>query len=116
MSFALLYTTGLAALAALLVPLLLHLIRRAEYQNTPFAAMRWIHAQLRQQKRLRLRDIPLLLLRLLLLVLVALLLAQPVLRGDAAAAKHWVLVAPGVDVRVARDRMQSIDGDWANAD
>ncbi|MEO6075938.1 MAG: hypothetical protein ABIP56_03955, partial [Dokdonella sp.] len=42
--------------------------------------------------------------------------AQPVLRGDAAAAKHWVLVAPGVDVRVARDRMQSIDGDWANAD
>lgn len=116
MSFALLYTAGLAALAALLVPLLLHLIRRAEYQTTPFAAMRWIRAQLRQQKRLRLRDVPLLLLRLLLLALIAVLLAQPVLRGNATAAKHWVLVAPGVDVGAARDQMQSIDSDSSNGD
>lgn len=116
MSFALLYTTGLGALAALLVPLLLHLIRRAEYRTTPFAAIRWIRAQQRQQKRLRWRDIPLLLLRLLLLALVALLLAQPVLRGDAMAAKHWVLVAPGVDTSVARDRIQSLDSESANAD
>lgn len=116
MSFALLYPLGLAALAALLLPLLLHLIRRAEYRTTPFAAMRWIRAQLRQQKRLRLRDIPLLLLRLLLLALAALLLAQPVLRGDATAAKHWVLVAPGVDVGAARDQLQSIDSNSTNAD
>lgn len=116
MSFALLYTTGLAALAALLVPLLLHLIRRAEYRTTPFAAIRWIRAQLRQRKRLRFRDIPLLLLRLVLLALIALLLAQPVLRGDATAAKHWVLVAPGADISVARDRIQSVDSDSANGD
>ncbi|MFZ2237234.1 MAG: BatA domain-containing protein [Dokdonella sp.] len=116
MSFALLYPLGLAALAALLLPLLLHVIRRAEYRTTPFAAMRWIRAQLRQHKRLRLRDIPLLLLRLLLLALAALLLAQPVLRGDATAAKHWVLVAPGVDVGAARDQLQSIDSNSRNAD
>lgn len=116
MSFALLYMTGLAALAALLVPLLLHLIRRAEYRTTPFAAMRWIRAQQRQRKRLRLRDIPLLLLRLLLLALVAILFAQPVLRGDATAAKEWVLVAPGADVGAARDRVKSNGSDFANAD
>lgn len=116
MSIALLYMTGLAALAALAVPMLLHLIRRAEYQTTPFAAMRWIRAQQRQQKRLRLRDLPLLLLRLLVLALLAVLLAQPVLRGDATAANHWVLVAPGVDVGKARDRLQSGDHDAATAD
>lgn len=116
MSFALLYMTGLAALAALVVPVVLHLIRRAEYQTTPFAAIRWVSAQLRQQQRLRLRDIPLLVLRLLLLALVALLLAQPILRGNVTAAKHWILVAPGVDMGMARDRMQSLDTDSTNAD
>ncbi len=116
MSLALLYPFGLAALAAMLAPLLLHLIRRAEYRTTPFAAMRWIRAQLRPQKRLRLRDIPLLLLRLLLLALVAVLLAQPVLRGDATAARHWVLVAPGVDISAARDRMAFIDSNATNGD
>ena len=116
MSAALLFPMGLAALAALLVPLALHLIRRAEYRTTPFAALRWIAAQLRQQRRLRLRDIPLLLLRLLLLALIAVLLAQPVLRGDTAAAAHWVLVAPGVDIGAARSRLASSDRDAASAD
>lgn len=116
MSFALLYPLGLAALAALLVPLVLHLIRRAEFRTTPFAAMRWIRAQVRQQHRLHLREIPLLLLRLLLLALIAMLLAQPALRGDATAAKHWVLVAPGVDVSAARSQLETASSDSANAD
>ena len=116
MSPALLFPIGLMALAALLVPLALHLIRRAEYQTTPFAAMRWIHVQLRQQRRLRLRDIPLLLLRLLLLTLIAVLLAQPVLRGDATAANYWVMVAPGVNIGAARTQVESTNSDAANAD
>ena len=116
MSPALLFPMALVALAALLVPLALHLIRRAEYQTTPFAAMRWIHVQLRQQRRLRLRDIPLLLLRLLLLTLIAVLLAQPVLRGDATAANYWVMVAPGVNIGAARTQVESTNSDAANAD
>ena len=116
MSPALLFPMGLAALGALLIPLALHLIRRAEYRTTPFAAMRWIRAQLRQQRRLRLRELPLLLLRMLLLALIAVMLAQPVLRGDATAAKHWVLVAPGTDISAARSQVKSTDSDAANVD
>lgn len=112
MNVALLHPAALAALVALLIPILLHLIRRADYTLTPFAAMRWIAAQLRQQRRLRVRDLPLLLLRLLLIALVAILLAQPVLRGDATAAAHWVLVAPGADVAAARRHLAATDADW----
>lgn len=112
MNVALLYPAALAALAALVIPIVLHLIRRAEYTLTPFAAMRWIAAQLRQQRRLRLRDVPLLLLRLLLLALLATLLAQPVLRGEAGAPDHVVLVAPGADVAAARQRVDAPNADW----
>lgn len=97
MSLGLLAPLGLAALAALLLPLLVHLARREEQLPTDFAALRWLAAKFRPRQRLRFEEILLLALRLLLVAALALLLAQPVLfggRGDAP----WLLVLPGANV------------------
>ena len=64
------------ALAALLVPLLLHRDRRRALQPLRFAALRWIGAAQQPQRTLRVREPLLLLLRLLLLALLALWLAR----------------------------------------
>lgn len=89
----LLFPAGLAALAALLLPLLLHLQRQAEARPTDFAALRWLAEKLRPRQRLRLQEWLLLLLRLLLVACIALLFAQPVwqARGEG---RPWVLVSP----------------------
>lgn len=92
---------GLAALAALIVPLILHLRRRNEDVPLDFAAMRWLEALPRPKRRLRFDEWLLLALRLLLVALLALLLAQPAVLGwedDAPRA----LAAPGVDPAAAR--------------
>ena len=97
MSLALLAPLGLAALAALLLPLLVHLARREEQVPTDFAALRWLAAKFRPRQRLRFEEILLLVVRLLLVAALALLLAQPVLfggRGDAP----WLVVLPGADL------------------
>ncbi|MCX7033105.1 MAG: BatA domain-containing protein [Arenimonas sp.] len=97
MSLGLLAPLGLAALAALALPLLVHLARREEQVPTDFAALRWLAAKFRPRQRLRFEEILLLALRLLLVAALALLLAQPVLfggRGDAA----WLVVLPGADM------------------
>lgn len=93
MSLALLFPLGLAALAAWLLPLLIHLHRHEQRQVTVFAALRWLQARPRPQRRLRLEEWPLLALRLLLLAALALLLARPVLQG-ATEPEAWVVVAP----------------------
>lgn len=97
MSLGLLAPLGLAALAALALPLMVHLARREEQVPTDFAALRWLAAKFRPRQRLRFEEIVLLLLRLALVAALAVLLAQPVLfggRGDAA----WLVVLPGADV------------------
>jgi hypothetical protein len=96
MNFALLLPAGLAALAALTLPLLIHLRRRSQQQRVDFAALRWLAAQELPRRRARLEEWPLLTLRLLLLTLLALLLAAPVL-FDGADRHPWVVVVPGVD-------------------
>lgn len=101
MNLSLLAPIGLAALAALLLPLLLHLQRRSEARPTPFAALRWIGARLRPRRRVRLEEIFLLLLRLLLVASVALLFARPVMTG-VGADKPWVLVATTLDAAALR--------------
>ncbi|NUS39124.1 MAG: hypothetical protein HOQ02_08890 [Lysobacter sp.] len=101
MSLALLVPAGLAALAALLVPLLLHLARRSEQRTTDFAALRWLAPNTRPRRKRRFDERLLLLLRLLLLVALALLLAQPVLYG-ADDRTPWMIVAPGVPASTAR--------------
>lgn len=92
---------GLAALAALIVPLIVHLRRRNEDVPLNFAAMRWLEALPRPRHRLRLDELALLALRLLLVAGLALLLAQPAVLGweDKGAR---VLVAPGADPAAAR--------------
>lgn len=92
---------GLAALAALVVPLLVHLRRRTEEVPLDFAALRWLDPRPRPRRRLRFDEWLLLALRLLLVALLALLLARPAVLGwDDEAAR--VLVAPGVDPAAAQ--------------
>lgn len=101
MSLGLLLPVALSALAALLLPLLLHLARRGDVQPTDFAALRWLRARPRPRRRLRFEELPLLLARLLLLALLALWLAQPVLYG-APDRRAYVAVMPGVDAAALR--------------
>lgn len=111
MNFVLLLPLGLAALAAWLVPLLIHLRRRSEQQRTAFAALRWLPARARPRSRLRFEEWPLLLVRLLLLAALALLLASPVLYGGPQS-KRWVVVAPGIDRSAVTTRDDAIEYRW----
>lgn len=112
MIIALLTPLGLAALAALVVPLVIHLVRRLELTTTEFAALRWISERMRPQRRLRFERPWLLLLRLALLAVLALLLARPVWQGDAISARPWAVVAPGVALADARAVAGAIDAEW----
>jgi hypothetical protein len=98
----LLLPAGLAALAALALPLLLHLVRRDDQRPIDFAALRWLTARVRPRRRLRFEDRLLLALRLLLIVLLALLLARPVLPLGGGGAP-WIVAAPGVGGEALRD-------------
>jgi hypothetical protein len=106
MNLALLLPMALAALAALALPLLIHLARRSEQRPTDFAALRWLRQKARPRHRIRFDEWPLLLARLLLLALIALWLAKPVLFGSASDAA-WIVVAPGVDA----SRLRAAIGD-----
>lgn len=92
---------GLAALAALIVPLLIHIRRRTEGVPIDFAALRWLDPRPRPRRKLQFDEVLLLALRLLLVALLALLLASPAVLGweDDGAR---VIVAPGVDPAAAR--------------
>lgn len=96
MSLALLLPLGLVALAALLVPLLVHLARRSEERMVNFAALRWLQSRPQPRRKRRFDEYLLLLLRLLLLAALALLLAEPVLYGQPDR-RPWTVVMPGVD-------------------
>lgn len=92
----LLLPAGLAALAALVLPLVIHIARRSDQRPTDFAALRWLSERPRPRARLRLDELALLGLRLLLLGLVALYLARPALPG-LTSARDPVVVIPGAD-------------------
>lgn len=109
---ALLLPAGLTALAALALPLLLHLVRREEQRPIDFAALRWLSARVRPRRRLRFEDRLLLALRLLLITLLALLLAHPVLPLEGGGAT-WIVAAPGVASEALRDATPSVADDIA---
>lgn len=111
MSLVWLFPAGLAALAALLLPLLIHLARRDEQRLIDFAALRWLSARPRPRRRIRFDDWPLLLVRLLLLALLAVLLARPALEGVEDDAPR-VAVAPGVDIAAARGAADAGQARW----
>ena len=111
MTLSLLLPIALAALAALLLPLLVHLARRSEQRLVPFAALRWLQAKPQPRRKRRFEEHLLLLLRLLLLAALALLLAEPVLFGKPDR-RPWVLVAPGIDVMAARRAVDTRSARW----
>lgn len=96
----LLVPIALTALAALIVPLAIHIARRTEDRPTDFAALRWLRQKPRPKSRLRFDERMLLAVRLLLLALVALWFAHPVLFG-VADTSPYVAVAPGADLSEA---------------
>lgn len=97
MNIGLLLPSALVALAALLLPLLVHLVRQTEQTRIAFAAMRWLVARAQPRRRPRFNEWLLLLVRLLLLALLALWLAQPVL-FDRADPRPWLVVHPAIDL------------------
>lgn len=108
MSLAWLYPAGFAALAALLLPLLVHLARRDQQAPLDFAALRWLRAAPRPHRRLRVDERLLLALRMLLLATLAAWLAQPVLRG-AEDRRPYLAVMPGVDAAALRQQALPAD-------
>jgi hypothetical protein len=110
-SLAFLIPAALAALAALLIPLVIHLARRSEQRPTEFAALRWLRQKPKPRHRIRFDEWPLLIVRLLLVALMALLLARPVLHGGETHSPY-VAVAPGVDVAQARAAIAPKDARW----
>lgn len=111
MNLLLLLPLGLAALASLLLPILLHLARRSEPEVVPFAALRWLRAAPQPQRKHRLEEWLLLLVRLLLLAALALLIAQPVLFGRPDRTPV-VAVAPGIDPAAARGQVDVPEARW----
>ena len=74
----------LFGLAAVAVPIVIHLLNRRKFQKVVWAAMRFLQASVeRNQKRMRIEDLILLALRCLLLALLALALARPALVSKA---------------------------------
>jgi hypothetical protein len=103
---------GLAAAAALVVPVGIHLVRRSHRRELQFAAMRYLRARAHPRARLRLVRPLLLALRALLLAGFAVLLALPVWLRSAAPAPPWVIVAPGVDALAARSAVRAPLAEW----
>ncbi|UHQ18771.1 BatA domain-containing protein [Lysobacter sp. KIS68-7] len=111
MNLAFLLPAGLAALAAVLLPLLIHLARRSEQRPTVFAALQWLRQKPKPRHRIRFDEWLLLLVRVLLVALLAVLLARPVLFGAASDAP-WVAVAPGVELAAAKHVNAPANARW----
>ena len=112
MSIALLAPLGLVALAAFVLPILIHLVRRIELTTTEFAALRWIAQRVQPRRRVRFERPWLLLLRLALLAALALLLARPVHDVATEGAQAQIFVAPGADLAAAHAAIASPSADW----
>lgn len=76
----------LIALAAVAVPLLIHIFSRRRVPEVPFSTLRFLkRSDRRSMRRVNLRRLLLLLLRMAAIALVALAFARPVVRGGLAA-------------------------------
>src|SRR4051812_10861680 len=75
----------LFGLAAVSVPIIIHLLNRRKFQKVVWAAMRFIQTSVeRNQRRMRVEDLILLALRCLLLALLAIALARPAFKNSGA--------------------------------
>src|ERR1051325_10664548 len=74
----------LFGVAAVSVPIIIHLLNRRKFQKVVWAAMRFLKLSVEQnQRRMQLEDMILLALRCLLLALLALALARPGILSNA---------------------------------
>ena len=84
----------LAGLAAVSVPIILHLLNRRKFQPMRWAAMRFLQAGLeRNRRRMRLEDWLLLITRCLLVALLALVLARPTWPGSLSGIGRGPVMA-----------------------
>jgi hypothetical protein len=84
----------LFGMTAVAVPIIIHLLNRRRFQHVVWAAMRFLQVSIQQnQRRMRLEDLLLLLVRCLLLILLALALARPAWRAGGTAAGDEKTVA-----------------------
>jgi hypothetical protein len=75
----------LAGLAAVAIPLLIHLLTRQKLKKISFSSVSFLRLlQTQKMRRVRLREILLLILRTLILLLIILAFARPALRGPFA--------------------------------
>lgn len=78
-------TIMLGGLAAIAIPILIHLLNRRRFRKVMWAAMRFIAASVEKNKRrMEIEDLILLALRCLIVALIALALARPTLRNVTA--------------------------------
>jgi hypothetical protein len=76
----------LGGLAAVSVPIIIHLLNRRKFRKVTWAAMRFLQNAIEQnQRRMRIEDMILLAVRCLLLALLALALARPAIISNASA-------------------------------
>ena len=75
----------LAGIAAIAVPIIIHLLNRRKFHKVVWAAMRFLQTSVEQnQRRMRVEDMILLALRCLLVALLALALARPAILSKAS--------------------------------
>lgn len=100
--------------AAGAVPILIHLLSRRRVRPLPWAAMRWLLAAVKKhQRRLRLENLLVLLLRVAALVLLGLGLAHVILADSSLAAllrpkRSWVLLVDTSYSTAAKDGARSV--------
>lgn len=83
-----LYPGILGGLAAVSVPVVIHLLNRLQVKNVDWAAMRFLRDSVRKnQRRVRMEDLILLMLRCLFVVLLVLAFARPVVKARARASE-----------------------------
>ncbi|WP_299941080.1 BatA domain-containing protein [uncultured Microbulbifer sp.] len=84
--------------AALAIPIAIHLLRRSNPQQIPFAALQWVQRYAQSRARQPVVDNKwLLLLRLLVVTLLALLLGQPLIKRNIYPQEAVVLVDPRIE-------------------
>lgn len=99
---------AIAGAAAMLIPILIHLLLRRRRQPVPWAAMRFLlEAIKRQKRRLQLEQLLLLAARCLILLIAGLALARPVLEqaiaGAGTGSRFVVLVIDNSLASTVRD-------------
>ncbi|MGA9650637.1 BatA domain-containing protein, partial [Pedobacter sp.] len=107
-----LYPIGLLALAALMIPLIIHLWNFKESKTLKIGSISLLGASARvSSKSFRITDWLLFILRCLLIILIAFLLAQPYIKKTLNAKNKggWILVEKSKFPQVFKDNRKTID-------